>query len=52
MHFELKRRWTVTFRDNAKGKIVGIGNVGNPKNPSIKNVLLVDRLKHNLISIS
>ena len=47
-----KEEGTVAFRDNAKGKIVGIGNVDNPDNPSIENVLLVDGLKHNLISIS
>ena len=47
-----KEEGTVTLGDNAKGKIVEIGNVGNPKHPSIENVLLVDRLKHNLISIS
>ena len=41
----------VTFGDNAKGKIVGIRNIGNPDNPFIENVLLVDGLKHNLISI-
>ena len=43
---------TVTFGDNAKGKIVRIGNISNPEDPSIENVLLVDGLKHNLISIS
>ena len=42
----------VTFGDNGKGKIVRIGNIGNPEDPSIENVLLVDGLKHNLISIS
>ena len=47
-----REEWTVTFGDNAKETIVGIGNVGNPDNPSIENVLLVDRLKHDLISIS
>ena len=47
-----KEESTVTFGDNAKGKIVGIGNVGSPEHPSIENVLLVDGLKHNLISIS
>ena len=47
-----KDKGTVTFRDNAKEKIIGIGNVGNPENPSIENVLLVDGLKHNLISIN
>ena len=40
-----------TFGDNANGKIVEIENVGNPKNPSIENVLFVDGIKHNLISI-
>ena len=29
---------TVTFGDNAKGKIVRIENIGNPDNPSIENV--------------
>ena len=47
-----KEDGTVTFGDNAKGKIVGIRNISNPKNPSIENVLLVDGLKHNLVSIS
>ena len=42
----------VTFGDNGKGKIVGIENIGNPEDPSLENVLLVDGLKHNLISIS
>ena len=43
---------TVTFGDNNKGKVIGIGNIGNPKFPLIENVLLVDGLMHNLISIS
>ena len=42
----------VTFGDNAKGKIVGIGNIINSSPPIIENVLLVDNLKHNLLSIS
>lgn len=42
----------VTFGDNAKGKVVGIGMVGKPHLTTIKNVLLVDGLKHNLLSIS
>ena len=37
-----KDEGTVTFGDNVKGKIVEIGNVDNPENPSIENVLLVD----------
>ena len=42
----------VTFGDNAKGKIIGIGKIGNPHSLSIHHVLLVDGLKHNLLSIS
>ena len=39
----------ITFGDNAKGKIVG---EGKSPNPTIENVLLVNGLKHNLLSIS
>ena len=42
----------VTVRDNAKGKIIGIGEIGNPQSLSIHHVLFVDGLKHNLLSIS
>ena len=42
----------VTFGDNNKGKIIGKGTIGNKLNFSIDNVLLVDGLKHNLLSIS
>ena len=42
----------VTFGNNAKGRITGIGNIGNSSPPIIENVLLVDNLKHNLFSIS
>ena len=42
----------VTFGDNAKGKIVGEGKVGKSPNPTIDDVLLVNSLKHNLLSIS
>ena len=41
----------VTFGDNSKGKIIGVGNIDNYSS-CIENVLLVDGLKHNLISIS
>lgn len=41
----------VTFGDNNKGKVVGIGNVVN-KSLSISDVLYVKGLKHNLLSIS
>ena len=42
----------ITFGDNAKGKIVGIREIGNPQSLSIHHVLFVDGLKHNLLSIS
>ena len=42
----------VTFRNNAKGKIISQGNIGNDISSLIENVLLVDGLKHNLLSIS
>ena len=49
---ELKEGGFVTFGDNAKGKIIGKGKVGKNSFPTIDNVLLVDGLKHNLLSIS
>ncbi|RVX02284.1 hypothetical protein CK203_028373 [Vitis vinifera] len=42
----------VTFGDNAKGRIIGQGNIGNDTSSLIESVLLVDGLKHNLLSIS
>ena len=42
----------VTFGDNKKGKIIGIRNIDKTKSSNIENVLLVDGLKHNLLSIS
>ena len=42
----------ITFGDNAKGKIIGIEKIGNPHSLYIHHVLLVDGLKHNLLSIS
>ena len=47
-----KDRGYVTFGDNAKGKIVVEGKVGKSPNPTIDDVLLVNDLKHNLLSIS
>ncbi|KAJ0078105.1 hypothetical protein Patl1_36920 [Pistacia atlantica] len=40
----------VTFSDNSKGKVIGIGSIGN-KSLTINDVLLIDGLKHNLLSI-
>ena len=43
---------TVTLEDDSKGKIVSIGNIKFDSSPLIENVVLVDGLKHNLLSIS
>ena len=43
---------TVTFGDNMKGEIVGIGKVGRSSSYAIENVFLVEGLMHSLLSIS
>ena len=40
---------TVTFGDDSKSTIIGIGNIQNGASPLIENVVLVDGLKHNLL---
>ena len=47
-----KEEGHVTFGDNSKGKIVGIGKIDNESSLIIEDVLLVESLKHNLLSIS
>src|SRR5436853_449469 len=42
----------VTFGDNNKCKVTAIGNVGQGNNCLIENILLVDGLRYNLLSIS
>jgi hypothetical protein len=42
----------VTFGDNSKRKIIGVGNIGGKSSPSIEKVFLVNSRKHNLLSIS
>jgi len=42
---------TITFGDNRKGKIIGIGTIGKKLFPILENILLVDSLKANFISI-
>ena len=42
----------MSFGDNKKGAIVGIGKVGNNEYHSIENVFLVDGLKFSLLSVS
>ena len=41
----------MTFGDSEKGRIIGHGSIGNNSSSLIENVLLVDGLKHNLLSI-
>jgi len=43
---------TVTFRDDSKGNIIGIGKIKIGTSLLIENVVLIDGLKHNLLSIS
>lgn len=50
--FDEKESGDVTYRDNTRGKILGNCVVGNPSIITIEGVLLVKRLKHNLLSIS
>ena len=50
--FVAKKKGFFNYGDNNKGAILGKGSVGNPSSTTISDVLLVDGLKHNLISIS
>ena len=50
--FTKKNGGYVTFGDNKKRRIIGQGNIGNDTSSLIESVLLVDGLKHNLLSIS
>ena len=43
---------SVTFGDNSKARAVGIGSVDFAGTTQVEQVLLVDGLKHNLLSIS
>jgi len=49
---ELKDEVFVTYGDNNKGRILGSGVISNRASFNIHNMLLVEGLKHNLISIS
>ncbi|VFQ79403.1 unnamed protein product [Cuscuta campestris] len=42
----------VVFGDNNKGRIIGSGTVGKDNATTVENVLLVEGLKQNLLSIS
>lgn len=49
---EVKEWGFVTYEDNNKEKFLGIGNIENWLTTSIENLLCVEGLKHNLLSIS
>ena len=42
----------VTYGDNNRGTILGVGDIGSDNKVIIKDVLLVEGLKHSLLSIS
>ena len=48
----MKEGGTVTFGDDSKGHIMGIGKIQITPQTCLENVLYVLGLKHNLISIS
>jgi ribosomal protein L1 len=50
--FKEKDRGNVTFSNNDKSKIIGIGNFEYEKSNMIENILLIDGLKHNLLNVS
>jgi len=50
--FTRNEKWFVSYGDNNQGKILGKGVVGNPSTTTIKDFMLVDGLKHNILSIS
>jgi len=50
--FTRKERGYLSYGDNNQGKILGKGVVENPSITTIKDVMLIDGLKHNLLSIS
>ncbi|KAF1885917.1 hypothetical protein Lal_00049321, partial [Lupinus albus] len=52
LDLSLKGKGYVTYGDNNKGKILGTGTVGNSSHTQIENVLYVEGLEHNLLSIS
>jgi hypothetical protein len=48
----LKAKGYVTYGDNNKEKILGIGKVGAPPFTSIEDILYVEKLKYNLLSVN
>ena len=52
INLKLKFAGFVTYGDNNCGRILGVGDIGGDDDVIIKDVLLIDVLKHNLLSIS
>jgi len=50
--YQDKEGGTVTYGVDLKGKIIGIGYIKVGSSTWIENVVLIDGLKHNLLSIS
>lgn len=48
--FVPKEKGFVTYGDNNKEAIIGKGSVGNSSSTTISKVMLVDGIKHNLLS--
>ncbi|CAM8932100.1 unnamed protein product [Rhodiola kirilowii] len=48
----IRKRRVVTFGDGGKGQVIGCGTLKVPDLPELEDILLVDGLKVNLISIS
>ena len=42
----------MTYGDNNKGKILGVGKISMNPSISIENILLVDGLKHSLLIVN
>ena len=42
-----KKSGHITYGDNNKGKIIGVGKIGTSSSIPIENVLLVEGLKHS-----
>ena len=42
----------VKFADGIKSRIIGLGNIGKENSDLITNIMLVEGLTHNLLSIS
>ena len=51
-HVKKCNKGEVTFGDDQKGEIIGLGNVASKSVNFINDVMLVNNLKYNLISVS